>query len=107
MCGSVYNAVLNDIRPNKQKNIIWQSISTSLNPVKSFQKLYFGENIVYPPRICQKGFYWRIDVTETEKPSLNFSSQKIIVFSPGKNCSRWNACLLNFDKKRQCRQNNA
>jgi len=33
-----------------------------VEPCKEISKISFGENIVYPARICQNGFYWRITI---------------------------------------------
>ena len=55
------------------QNQIWKSISTSLKPVKVFQKLYFGENIVYSERIWQNDFYWRVGATQAKRCIKIFS----------------------------------
>lgn len=34
--------------------MIWKSISTSLNPVKAFQKFYFGENENMKQRVSMR-----------------------------------------------------
>jgi len=54
------------ISNQKLSNIIWKSISTSLNHVKPFQKLYFGGIKIAPARFCQSPLYRRIAVNHFE-----------------------------------------
>jgi hypothetical protein len=36
---------------------IYDFLAMFFVPVKSVQKINFGENIIYPARLCQNGFY--------------------------------------------------